>query len=188
MKLPSGRLVHSRVVDDPGSALAAALDRELTGYAVLEPQETLLLAADARGVLTFDDGVPVLAYHTETDRGGPPALADLAVPGPYRLELVSLSADVLDDLHDTPVLRVPPGMPAERLAGDPDLAARTRANAPDDRVREQPGEDADGDDPAQESAVEAFLENEDKIEAIREQAREEARERAVEWDLDDVCE
>jgi hypothetical protein len=188
MKLPSGRLVHSRVVDDPGSALAAALDRELTGYAVLEPQETLLLAADARGVLTFSEGVPVLAYHTETDRGGPPALADLAVPGPYRLELVALSDAVLTDLHDTPALRVPPGMPAERLAGDHDLAARTRASAPDDRVRESPGGDADSDEPAQESAVEAFLEDEGKIEAIREQAREEARERASEWGLDEVCE
>ncbi|MFB6083226.1 MAG: hypothetical protein ABEJ94_03150 [Halorientalis sp.] len=188
MKLPSGRLVHSRVVDDPGSALAAALDRELTGYAVLEPQETLLLAADTRGVLTFDAGVPVLAYHTETDRGGPPALADLAVPGPYRLDLVSLPADVLADLHDTPALRVPPGMPAERLAGDPDLAARTRANAPDDRVRTSSGGEPGDGDPARESAVEAFLENEGKIEAIREQAREEARERAAEWGLDDVCE
>ena len=29
--------------------------------------------------LLLRDGVPVLAYHTETDRGGPPALADLAV-------------------------------------------------------------------------------------------------------------
>ncbi len=188
MKLPSGRLVHSRVVDDVGSALAAALDRELSGYAVLEPQETLLLAADARGVLTFADGVPVLAYHTETDRGGPPALADLAVPGPYRLDLVSLPADGLVDLHDTPALRVPPGMPAERLAGDPDLAARTRANADEERVRDSPRGDHDSDDPAQKSAVEAFLENEGKIEAIREQAREEARERAAEWGLDEVCE
>ncbi|WP_299264452.1 hypothetical protein [Halorientalis sp.] len=188
MKLPSGRLVHSRVVDDPGAALAAALDRELTGYAVLEPQETLLLAADARGVLTLTDGVPVLTYHTETDRGGPPALADLAVPGPYRLELVALPADVLADLHDTPALRVPPGMPAQRLAGDPDLAARTRNNAPDSRVRESPASGSDSGEPAQQSAVEAFLENEGKIEAIREQAREEARERAAEWGLDEVCE
>jgi hypothetical protein len=188
MKLPSGRLVHSRVVDDIGAALRAALDRELSGYAVLEPQETLLLAADARGVLTFADGVPVLAYHTGTDRGGPPALADLAVPGPYRLELLALPADGLVDLHDTPALRVPPGMPAERLAGDPDLAARTRANAPDDRVRESSPEAHDSDDPTQQSAVEAFLDNEGKIDAIREQAREEARERAAEWGLDEVCE
>jgi hypothetical protein len=79
-------------------------------------------------------------------------------------------------------------MPAERLAGDPDLAARTRAKAPDDRVRESPGGDSDSDEVAQQSAVEAFLEDEGKIEAIREQAREEARERAAEWGLDEVCE
>ncbi|WP_336000261.1 hypothetical protein [Halorientalis halophila] len=186
MKLPEGRLVHSRVVDDPGRALAAALDRDLTGYAVLEPQETLLLAADARGVLTFAEGVPVLCYHTETDRGGPPALADLAVPGPYRLELVALAADVLADLHEATALRVPPGMPAERLAGDPELAARTRDRAPEDHLCDRTTPDEG--EPGQESAVEAFLEDERKIEAIRERAREEARERATEWGLEDVCE
>jgi hypothetical protein len=135
--------------------------------------------------LTFDDGVPVLAYHTDTDRGGPPALADLAVPGPYRLDLVSLPAETMADLHGTPELTVPPGMPAERLAGDPDLARRTRRVAPDDRV--QPPED-DGEDGEGVSAVEAFLADEEKIETIREQARAEARERAERWGLDDVGE
>jgi hypothetical protein len=184
MKLPSGDLVRSRVVSDPGTALEDALDCRLTGYAVLEPQDTVLLAGDARGVLTFEDGVPVLAYHTDTDRGGPAALADLAVPGPYRLELVSLPDETVADLHEPTELQVPPGMPADRLAGDPDLAERTRTLAPADRPRM----DADGDDESQQaSAVEAFLDDEAKIEAIRQQAREEARERAEAWGLDDVC-
>jgi len=185
MKLPGGDLVRSRVVSDPGTALEDALDCRLTGYAVLEPQDTVLLAGDARGVLTFEDGVPVLAYHTDTDRGGPAALADLAVPGPYRLRLVSLPAETVVDLHETTELQVPPGMPAERLAGDPELAERARNLAPGDRPR-MVGDGEDGSD--RESAVEAFLDDEDKIEAIREQAREEARERAEAWGLDDVCE
>jgi hypothetical protein len=184
MNLPSGELVRSRVVDDPGKALAAALDAELTGYAVLEPQDTVLLDGDTRGVLTFEAGVPVLVYHTGSDRGGPPALADLAAPGPYRLELVALSRDAIEPLHETPALTVPPGMPAARLAGDHDLAAATREQAPDDRVRDPERDDTASDD--QLGAVEAFLEDEQKIEAIRRQAREEARERAAEWGLDDI--
>jgi len=184
MKVPDGELLRSRVVEDPGSALEDALDLSLTGYAVLEPQETLLLDGDERGVVTFEDGVPVLAYHTGTDRGGPAALADLAVPGPYRLELVSLSPEGVSAVHDTPELRVPPGMPAERLAGDPDLAARTRERAPDERVTDEKPESPATDEGM--DAVEAFLEDEGKIEAIREQARTEARERAQEWGLTDV--
>ncbi|PSP77023.1 hypothetical protein BRC81_11835 [Halobacteriales archaeon QS_1_68_20] len=174
LRLPRGELVRSRVVSDPATALGAALERGLTGYAVLEPQETLLLDGDAAGVLTFDDGVPVLAYHTESDRGGPAALADLAEPGPYRADLYALDATDLAPVHDTPELEVPPGMPAERLAGDPDLADRTRAAAPDDRL-----------DDADEDPVASFLEDEAKIEAIQAEAREEARERAAEWGLDD---
>jgi len=184
MKLPRGELVRSRVVSDPGTALEDALDCRLTGYAVLEPQDTVLLAGDDRGVLTFEDGVPVLAYHTDTDRGGPAALGDLAVPGPYRLQLVSLPAATVTELHETRELVVPPGMPAERLAGDQALAERARRLAPADRARMT--EDDGGHRST--SAVEAFLDDEEKIEAIREQAREEARERAQAWGLDDVCE
>lgn len=181
MDLPGGELVRSRVVADPGAALTDALDCSLSGYAVLEPQDSLLLDEDARGVLTFADGVPVLAYHSETGRGGPRALADLAVPGPYRCELLSLPPDALADLHDRPDLTVPPGLPAERLAGDDGLAERTRRRAPDHRVRDRT--DA-ADQSVEADAVTAFLENEEKIEAIREQARAEARERADEWGLD----
>ncbi|MFD1588095.1 hypothetical protein ACFR9U_14015 [Halorientalis brevis] len=129
--------------------------------------------------------MPVLAYHTDTDRGGPAALADLAVPGPYRLQLVSLPVATVEDLHETTDLLVPPGMPAERLAGDQSLAERTRQLAPTDRSRTT--EDND-DGHRSTSAVEAFLDDEEKIAAIREQAREEARERAEAWGLDDVCE
>lgn len=173
LRLPRGDLVRSRVVSEPATALAAALDRELTGYAVLEPQDTLLLDSDASGVLTFEDGVPVLAYHTGTDRGGPDALADLAEPGPYRAVMYALDREALQAVHDTPELTVPPGMPAERLAGDPELADRTRDVAPDARLGA-----GDGD------PVASFLDDEEKIRAIQQQAREEAERRAEQWGLD----
>ena len=173
MNVPQGRLVRSRVVDDPGAVLTAALDRSLTGYAVLEPQDALLFDEGARGVVTFEAGVPVLVYDATSDRGGPDALADLAVPGPYRVELYELPPEDLAAAHDTPALRVPPAMPAERLAGDADLAARTREVAPPSRLDDEP--------PG--SAVEAVLADEEKIEAIRAQAREEAQRRAEEWGL-----
>lgn len=175
MNVPEGRLVRSRVVDGPGEALATALDRELTGYAVLVPQETLLLDADDRGVLTFEAGVPVVAYHTGTERGGPGALGDLAVPGPYKCDLYEIGAAALADLHGSSGLRVPPGLPAERLAGDATLAERTLSAAPPGRLDER----------AQTGAVTAFLEDEEKIRAIRERAREEARESAAAWGLAD---
>ena len=183
MRLPGGDLVRSRVVRDPATVLTDALDCRLTGYAVLEPQDALLLDGDGRGVLVFEDGVPTLAYHTGTDRGGPAALADLAVPGPSRAELVALSADAVTDLRETAALEVPPGMPAERLAGDAALADRTRRYAPE---TERPtAADADsGADGDAHSPVEAFLENEEQIAAIREQARSEAQARAEEWGFD----
>ena len=197
MKLPEGRLVRSRVVEDPRTVLVDALDRDLTGYAVFEPQDALLLDERGRGLVTFRAGVPVVAYHTGTDRAGPPALADLAAAGPYRLELFALAPADLAAVHDRPAFRVPPGMPAERLAGDQALADRTREAAPparpsDDRTGEglagATGGDAEGGpDDHQPGAVEAFLDDEAKIEAIREQARAEAADRADEWGFDDVA-
>lgn len=175
IRIPRGELVRSRVVSDSATVLATALDRRLTGYVVLQPQETLLLDNDAAGVITFDDGVPVLAYHTNTDRGGAPALADLAEPGPLRADLYELPAEALVRAHETSDLQVPPGMAAERLGGDPDLADRTREHAPADRL--------DSDDTV--DPVVSFLEDEAKIDAIREQAREQARERADEWGFTD---
>ena len=176
MKIPRGSLLRSRVVSDPAVALAAALDRELTGYAILEPQDALLLGGETRGVLTFEEGVPVLAYDAASDDGGPDALADLAVPGPYSVELYELDAADLAEAHEAEELRVPPEMPAERLAGDRDLADRTREAAPDERLAADEGSA---------NPVEAFLADEEKIAAIREQAREEAHTRAEEWGLAD---
>ena len=185
MKLPDGRLVRSRVVSDPRTVLVDALDRGLTGYAVLEPQGSLLLDDDGRGVLTFAEGVPVVAYHTGTERGGPPALADLAASGPYRLNLYAVRPGALDAAHDRASFRVPPGMAADRLAGDQSLADRTRELAPEDWTTERT-HDAASSGERSVGAVEAFLDDERKIEAIREEARAEARERAEEWGFGDV--
>ncbi|WP_297885448.1 hypothetical protein [uncultured Halorubrum sp.] len=177
LTIPRGTLLRSRVVSDVGTTLSRALDRGLTGYATLVPQETLLLSGEARGVLTFEDGVPVLAYNTVTDSGGPDALAELAVPGPYRVELYAVDADGLAAAHREDALRVAPDAAATELADDAALADRTREAAPADRLRD----DADEDD-----AVAAFLADDERIEAIREQARSEARDRAAEWGLDDA--
>lgn len=183
MKLPRGRLDKSRVVTDPRDTLADVLDRELTGYAVFESQETLLLDGEGRGVITFTDGVPVLTYHTGTDRGGPPALADLAIPGPYHVSLYTLDAADLESAHEATDLRVPPGMPAERLGGDPALADSTRRAAPDKRLSATDDAAAAEDGTTEQSAVEAFLDDAEKIEAIKQQARSEARERAQQWEF-----
>jgi hypothetical protein len=175
MRIPRGDLLRSRVVDDPGTTLSTALDRRLTGYAVFEPQDAVLLDDDTRGVVTFEDGVPTLAYCTDTDRGGAEALGDVAGPGPYSVDLYELDRAALAEAHEADDLRVPPGLPAERLTDDRDLVTRTREAAPDDRLG---ADDTD--------AVAAFLDDEEGIEAIRERAREEARARAAEWGLTDA--
>ncbi|QCJ47399.1 MULTISPECIES: hypothetical protein [Haloprofundus] len=174
--IPRGDLVRSRVVTDAGEALSAALARELTGYLVLEPQDALLLGGETRGVLTLEAGVPALAYSAETDRGGTDALVELAVPGPFRVDAFELPASALAEAHETDELRVPPGSPAETLADAPDLAARTRDAAPDEWLRRSESGS---------SAVEAFLEDEAKLDAIRQQARAEAEARAEQWGLAD---
>lgn len=166
-RLPVGRLLRSRVVDDPGTVLTDALDRGLTGCATLEPQGTLLSAGANRGVLVFEAGVPRLAYHPRTG-GGEPALSAMAGPGPCRVELWEAPAAILPEF-EAPGPSVPPGAAAERLADDPALADRTRRRAPDA-----------GDI----SAVEAFLEDEAAVESVREAARTEAERRAAEWGLE----
>ncbi|WP_049984271.1 hypothetical protein [Halorubrum sp. BV1] len=178
LRIPRGNLLRSRVVSEIGTTLSRALDREVTGYATVVPQETLLLAGEAKGVITFDDGVPVLAYNTVSDSGGADALAELAVPGPYRVELYAVDADGLEAAHRADALRVTPGAVATELADDQRLADRTRAAAPDERLV-----DADEDDT---DAVTAFLEDDDRIAAIREQARAEAAARAEEWGIGDA--
>lgn len=169
--IPDGDLVRSRVVPDARTVLEDALDRRHTGYAVVSP------ALDGGGdaVLTFADGVPALAYHTRTDAGGVAALAAVPTPGPYRLDLYELPESSLAAAHAVDEVRVPPGAPADRLAGAPDLAERTRRRAPADRLRRG---DSGADEP---SAVEAFLADEERIERLRERAREEAERRAEEW-------
>ena len=169
--------MRSRVVDDPAVPLRAALDRGLDGYLVLEPQDALLLGDEAAAVVTLADGVPVLAYEEGGDAGGRAALDRAAGPGPYRAELYAVDRAALDSLHDAAAddLAVTPGGPADRLADDGELAARTRDRAPDDRL------DANADP----DAVEAFLADEERVAAIRDRAREEARERAREWGLTD---
>ena len=176
LQIPRGTLLRSRVVSEIGTTLSRALDGEVTGYATVVPQETLLLAGEAKGVITFADGVPVLAYNTVSDSGGADALAELAVPGPYRVELYAVDADGLETAHQTEALRVTPGAVATELADDQRLADRTRAAAPDERLAEADEDDTD--------AVTAFLEDDDRIAAIREQARTEAAARAREWGLD----
>ena len=173
MNVPTGELLRSRVVPDARTPLEDALDRQLTGYAVLTPTAVL---DPGRGsvVVTFEAGVPVVAYHTGSDRGGPAALGGLASPGPYRVELYASAEDDLDPVHAVDDLQVDPGAPAERVAGAPDLAERTRRAAPDDR-------DTTGRDP-----VEAFLADEERIAAIREEARAEAERRAEEWGFDEA--
>ena len=177
MKLPRGRLRRSRVVDDIGTPLSSVLDSGLTGYARLESHDTLLLDADGVGVLTFAEGVPVVAYHTGTDTGGVSALADIAVAGPYRVELYELDAETLAEAHETDELLVPPGLPAEQLAGDDHLAERTRENAPESHTG------ADTADVGLD-AVESFLDDEEAIASIRERARAEAETRADAWGFD----
>ncbi|MCL9814491.1 hypothetical protein [Natranaeroarchaeum aerophilus] len=181
MKVPHGRLLRSRVVSNPATAFSTVLDDSLTGYLVFEPQDTLLLDDRGRGVVTVRNGVPVLVYHTGTDRGGVDGLADLAVPGPYKIDVFELSDAEIERLHDADELRVPPGEPAERVAGDPHLADRTRSRArehglfPDDVANLDTNEDA----------VVSFLSDEERIEAIKRQAREDAERQASEWGLND---
>lgn len=175
MNVPPGDLLRSRVAPGARAPLEDALDRRLTGYALVRPATTV--SPDGDGVvLTFGDGVPVVAYHVDTDRGGGAALGALATPGPYHVELYESSPGDLDQVHDVNELRVAPGAPAEQVADAPRLAERTRRAAPDDR-------NAAATDP-----VAAFLADEERVEAIREQAREEAERRATEWGFDDALE
>lgn len=171
--IPPGDPVSARTVGDLSVPLRTALDERVTGYLVVQPARSILLGERARAVVTFDDGVPVLAYETSGDVGGPDALAAVAGDTPARAELYRLDEATLAPFHDRRDCRVPPDAPALELADDESLAGRTRERAPDDR-----GGDA-------ESAAAAFLADEDRIEAIRAEARSQAREHATEWGLTD---
>lgn len=174
MNLPEGTLQRRRVVTDLATPLERVLETELTGYLRLHSQEELLLDSDGTGVLTFEDGIPVLAYHTGTDGGGETALADIAVAGPYRIELYELDDAALALAREEATLRVEPGAPAVHLAGDGQLAERTRDCAPAERVR--------ADEPTgEQDAVSAFLDDEDRISELQAAARREAETRATDW-------
>jgi len=163
-----GDLVFSRVVTDPGEALTRALESSLTGYAEIVPSESLLLGEGGDGVAAFEDGVPVRVRHS-TGRVGEDAVAALALPGPYRVRFYETTDPPLT--HEA---AVPPDALAERLAGDPALAERTRERAP-----------GTGDDTGVD-AVEAFLDDETRVEEIRAAAREEAEARAAELGIGDL--
>ncbi|WP_410765578.1 hypothetical protein [Haloferax sp. DFSO60] len=173
MRIPQGALLRSRVVDTPGEALERVLDEELTGYVIFEPQDALLLGSETRGVVTFEGGIPVLAYDTEQHVGGRNGLDGFAVTGPHRVSVHEVAGDDLAEAHETTEFQIPPGEPARVLAGDDALADRTRELAPESRR----------DDGRDQSAVEAFLADAEAIEAIQREAREEAQSRAEEWGL-----
>lgn len=166
-----GRLLHSRVVADPGPVLERALEDAVTGYATVEPQDALLLDADGEGILAFEHGVPVAARHTGTGRMGREALGELTVPGPCRIELYETDRR-LQMSTDTGA-RIPPGLPADHLARDQSLANRTRSAAADRGTGERTDPDA----------LAAFLGDEQRVDAIRREAREQARRRAEDWGL-----
>lgn len=173
MTLPSGQPCFDRVVMAVDEPLAAALERDLTGYGVIVPQAGLLGEGTGKGVLWFDSGIPCSARHTGTGRTGAAALADIAETGPYRVRLVETALP--ESVRDGSLA---PGAPAERVAGNRDLAERTRRAA---------GGDSSPDSDAELDAVEAFLADKDKIEAIQQQAAAEARKRAAEWGFDAIA-
>lgn len=175
MNLAQGQLVRQRVLEDVHTVLVTAFDRELTGYARLEPQDTLLLDASGVGVLVFEDGIPVGAYHTGTDSSGPTAVTDIGSSGPYRLELYELDEELTGQIHDDDSLRVPPAMPATQLSDDTELVEQTRERAPAEWQRDEQSTSLD--------AVEQFLDDQSRVEDIRDRARSEARKRAEEWNF-----
>ncbi|GAD52092.1 hypothetical protein MBEHAL_0852 [Halarchaeum acidiphilum MH1-52-1] len=156
-----GALSFSRVVTDPGIALERALDEAFTGYAVFVPADALLFDEGGDGLVAFGDGVPVRVRHSAGPVGDD-AVTALALPGPYQVRFYEHADPPLG-----PDAAVDPDALAERLAGDPALAERTRERAPE---AADTGPDA----------VTAFLDDDAGIEAIRERARAEAEARAAE--------
>lgn len=176
IELPAGDLAFSRVVPDASAALTAALDRRHTGYAVLTPSDALVLDDGTQAVLGFRDGIPTHAISEHEHGAG--ALAAAATPGPLRVTLHDCDPPIT-----RPGARIEPDTPARQLAGDDELASRTRDAAParDPAIDESTIPDA-GDDL---DAVEAFLADEDAIARLKSQAREEAERRAKEWGFDE---
>lgn len=174
--LPDGNLAFSRVVTDASAALTAVLDRRHTGYGILTPSDALVLGDATHAVLGFRDGIPTHAVSTETRGSG--ALAAAATPGPLRVSLYECDQPITGTDAG-----IAPDTPARRLAGDTELAERTRDAAPRDPVDSEPTAVPDAGDDL--DAVDAFLADEDAIERIKMQAREEAERRAREWGFDE---
>lgn len=162
-----GDLVRSRVADALAPVLGAVLDRSFTGHLTIEPGDSLLFDDGGRAILTIVDGIPHTAYHTGIDTGGPPVLEALTNAGPYRVEhYATTDPRRLGDSVDATA-------PAQRLTTDQTLVRRTHAAAPD---TDDPDRSLD--------AVEAFLDDEATVTAIRERARDEAQRRANDWGID----
>ncbi len=94
------------------------------------------------------------ALHSGQDEGGPPALTAFG-GDPCRTDCHELARWALSAVNGAAEPWILPGLPAERLAGDPSLAERTREQAPSGRLEA----DAMG-------AIEAFLKGEERIERI----------------------
>lgn len=167
MNRPAGQTRFDRVVMSLSDPLWEALETTLVGYGEIVPQAGLLGDEAGQCLLWFDRGVPVGATHTGTGRTDSEALADIAETGPYRVRLVEIADR--DQIHEG---TLSPAAPAEQVVGDPELARQTRA-VTDDPEPAAFGEELD--------AVEAFLADEEKIEAIQERATLEAQKRAEEW-------
>lgn len=178
LTIPRGRLLRSRCVPDIRAVLLAAFERELTGYTIVEPTESPLCDEQGTIVFTFESGLPLCVYHTESGRGGQRVLSEIAAVGPYRLDLYALSAEGLRPLCKRRDLRVPPAMPAERLVGDQELAERVNRRWSE---RETICAIEEG---ATTEHVGAFLDDAEGIEAIKEAARAQAERKATEWDLE----
>lgn len=167
MSRPEGQTRFDRVVMTLEAPLREALETELRGYGEIVPQAGLLGNEAGHCVLWFDGGVPVGATHTATGHTDSAAIADIAETGPYRVRLVE-TADRTEIRNGD----LSPAVPAEEVLGDAELARRTRELA----TPEEPA--ASG---TELDAVEAFLADEEKIEAIQQRAAMEARKRAEEW-------
>ncbi|PSQ44468.1 hypothetical protein BRD17_04090 [Halobacteriales archaeon SW_7_68_16] len=193
LPVPSGRLLRSRTVADPGVVLADALDRTHTGYVIFERGPDALVTDSDRLVVTIVDGCPRGAAATD-GTAGETALALLDATDPVRVEVHAADRTALGAAHDDATI-VPPDAPARRLGAD-DLARRLRDHAPDDRVPDRSSpkpDDGDGDDgterhedaaPTAHDSLSAFLDDAERIERLKEQARADARDRAAELGLD----
>jgi hypothetical protein len=147
--VPRGSLAWARTVGSLDATLGRVLRDELTGYVVVESGAGLVVGDPTHGVLTFVDGVPVLAYAVDSpavvegdstvDAVGPDALTALVGPGPARVEVYSVPTEEMASLHaagesterdeSAASCRVSPDAPALAFDGSRALVRRTRERA-----------------------------------------------------------